>query len=169
MGERGQKGKEGLRMQPYCVSWRDLDSEALVLWSVQRPCFRLGLQHLPPATPVPSSNTPLHTACITMHYHVIGNIPEQENVCERAVFLHSRLTPQLWAVSWHLGKKQRTLAQTGALAFGWCNRAPLLFGSRYSELGHCLRGAVLQTAYSGQQLSRFRHHFLMNCVCAVQT
>lgn len=65
MGERGQKGKEGSRMQAYCVSWRDLDSEALVLRSFLRPCFRLRLQHLPPATPVPSSNTPLHTARIT--------------------------------------------------------------------------------------------------------
>lgn len=50
MGEREQKGNEGLRMQAYCVSWRDLDSEALVLRSVLRPCFRLWLQHLPPAT-----------------------------------------------------------------------------------------------------------------------
>lgn len=97
-----------------------------------------------------------------MHYHIIGNIPEQENVCERAVFLHSMLTAQLR----HLGKKQRTGAQMGALAFGWCNRASLLFGSRYSELGHCLRVAVLRTAYSGRQQSRFRHRFLMNCVAA---
>lgn len=53
MGMReGGEGKEGFRMKPYCVSWWDLDSEALVLWSVLRPCFRLWLQHLPPATPV---------------------------------------------------------------------------------------------------------------------
>lgn len=77
-------------MQPYCVSWRDLDSEALVLRSVLRPCFRLGLQHLPPATPVPSSNTLLRTAHIRMHYHVIRNIPEWGNVRERVDFtLHA--------------------------------------------------------------------------------
>lgn len=54
MGERGQKGKEGLRMQPYCVSWRDLVAEALVLRSVLRPYFRLLLQHLP-SSPSPLS------------------------------------------------------------------------------------------------------------------
>lgn len=92
MGEREQNGKEGLRMQPYCVSWRDLDSEALVLRSVLRPCFRLWLQHLPPATPVQPSNTPHHNT----HTHTpppkrviisYGNIPVWGNVCERPILI----------------------------------------------------------------------------------
>lgn len=57
-----------------------------------------------------------------------------------------------------------TLAQRGALAFNWRNRASQLFGSHRSELGHCLHVAVLQTAHSGRQQSTFRHRFLMSCV-----
>lgn len=86
MGERQQKGKEGLRMQPYCVSWRDLDSEALVLRSVLRPCFRLWLQHLPPATLFQPS-PPLRK----MSYHIrllhYGNVPLQANVWEMTILI----------------------------------------------------------------------------------
>lgn len=61
-------------------------------------------------------------------------------------------------------KRMMTLTQRGALAFGWRNRASQLFGSHCSELGHCLHVAVLRTAHSGRQQSRFRPRFLMNCV-----
>lgn len=100
MGERGQKGKEGSRMQAYCVSWRDLDSEALVLRSFLRPCFRLRLQHLPPATPVPSSNTRLHTARIGMHYHVAEMSRSGGKVCERANFFEKPNADFLVMKSW---------------------------------------------------------------------
>lgn len=159
MGEREQKGKEGSRMQPYCVSWRDLDSEALVLRAVLRPCFRLRLQHLPPATPVPSSNTPLHTARIRTNYHAVWKFVWKGGFCSPRCLHNCEKSGQYCKV----GKKPMTLAQRGALAFGWRNRGSLLFGSHCSGLGHCLHVAVLRTAHSGRQQSRFRRRFLMNC------
>lgn len=84
MGEREQKGKEGLRMQPYCVSWRDLDSEALVLRSVLRPCFRVWLQHLPSATPVQPDPCKMSYHIRLLHY---GNVRVRGNVWERTILI----------------------------------------------------------------------------------
>lgn len=158
MGEREQKGKEGSRMQPYCVSWRDLDSEALVLRSVLRPCFRLRLQHLPPATPVPSSNTPLHTARIRTHYHVVWKCVWKGSFSSPRWLRHREKSRR-----YCVGKKPMTFTD-GRVIFGWCNRASPLFRSHCLELGHCLHVAVLRTAHSGRQQSRFRRLFLMHYI-----
>lgn len=168
MGAREQKGKEGSRMQPYCVSWRDLDSEALVLRSVLRPCFRLRLQHLPPATTTPSHRPAplLHTARIRTYYAV------WKCVWKGTFFFFFAAS----ADCRHWEKSGRCCEVWGRSRWLWrrdvrSRSADVTVPRCYSD--HTIRSwvillcaAVLQTAHSGRQQSRFRCCFLTNCVGA---